>query len=731
MTSSLSRTRLIVSLWSLLVAGPLGWSALAAAEPKPGPAGPPNILFIILDDVGKDQLRTFNPLDPTAPQTPNLDAIAAAGVRFTNVMTMPECSPSRVTFFTGRYPFRTGVTSAILSEDLAGAQVSPYEIATPKVLKTAGYTSAMFGKYHLGGPDNNPDMFRTPSVLGWDYYNGNLQGGPPFIDNTVGGQLPTDSTTYTCGFPMGDQKGGCWFVKQGNKPQFDNNQGQGYTGKQCATLAGIPSLNGHGDFTLTCSPQDACTVPDFTVLNGYYTWAQVINNTSGLHRSTVRQYMSSFQTSAAIDWIGKQSEGGHAKSPWMATVSYDAIHTPYQPPPDELYPPGFVWPPSVPQDCRNSEAVRILSNLMVEAMDKEIGRLLVSTGLARYGASGELIYDPGSTNTMVVVIGDNGTYFSGVKYPYDPFRAKGTPYQTGVSAPLIVAGPQVVAPGRSVDAMVNSVDLFELFGEIAGVNARSVVPSAHVLDSMPMLAYLTNPSQSPVRQLNFTQLGDGLKAPTTQLWPCVLTVGPAFVCTDILFTTQTLCETELGTWFGPTSKNPTPQYPTCCAIKSVLPLPAYGYTQDNFSIVPTHTKAIRNSRYKLVESDVYTCDPPTSKNTVTVNEFYDLSPRPLDPVNPLGLDNGPDDLLKHPFLTPEEQANYQALQNDLEQLLATEVACLGDGNLDKVVNREDFVGVQTNKGKSSVFDFNADGVTDDSDLQVVKDNFGDVCPPPP
>ena len=50
-------------------------------------------------------------------------------------------------------------------------------------------------------------------------------------------------------------------------------------------------------------------------------------------------------------------------------------------------------------------------------------------------------------------------------------------------------------------------------------------------------------------------------------------------------------------------------------------------------------------------------------------------------------------------------------------------------NLDKVVNREDFVGVQTNKGKSSVFDFNADGVTDDSDLQVVEDHFGDVCPP--
>src|SRR5262249_55174700 len=204
------------------------------------------------------------------------------------------------------------------------------------------------------------------------------------------------------------------------------------------------------EFTLTCNPEDQCTVPDFTNpgffngFNGYYVWPQVINDTRGLHINTVREYMPIFQTSAAIDWIGKQS-----KHPWMATVSYDNIHTPYQPPPDELIPPGFVWPPGVTEDCISSEALRILSNLMVEAMDKEIGRLLVSTGLARFGASGELIYDPASTNTMVVIIGDNGTYFSGVKYPYNPLRAKGTPYQTGVSTPLIVAGPQVVAPGRS------------------------------------------------------------------------------------------------------------------------------------------------------------------------------------------------------------------------------------------------------------------------------------------
>src|SRR5215510_1658522 len=156
-----TRTRVITCLTVLVALGTLGFSALAAAEPESAPSPPPNILFIILDDLGEDQLGIFNPLDDTVPQTPNIDAIAAAGVKFTNVTTMPECSPSRTTFFTGRYPFRTGVNAAILDEDLAGAQISPYEMATPRVLKTAGYTSALIGKYHLGGPDNNPDTFRT------------------------------------------------------------------------------------------------------------------------------------------------------------------------------------------------------------------------------------------------------------------------------------------------------------------------------------------------------------------------------------------------------------------------------------------------------------------------------------------------------------------------------------------------------------------------------------------
>src|SRR6185436_1065589 len=131
--------------------------------------------------------------------------------------------------------------------------------------------------------------------------------------------------------------------------------------------------------------------------------------------------------------------------------------------------------------------------LMLYSMDQEIGRLLVGAGLATRSASGQLQYTPAATDTMIVLVGDNWTYLYNVKFPYDQLRAKSTPYQTGVCAPMVVAGPMVRSPGREVTNMVNAVDLFQLFGEIAGLDVHSLVPASHILDCQPVLPYLTNP----------------------------------------------------------------------------------------------------------------------------------------------------------------------------------------------------------------------------------------------
>ncbi|MEY3897215.1 MAG: hypothetical protein RLZZ214_2736 [Verrucomicrobiota bacterium] len=694
---------------------PSAAQSLSVAPATAKPAQRPNILFIIMDDTGIDQLRAFNPKAPTTAPTPVLDTLIKNGVSFSNCWTMPECSPSRSCFFTGRFPLRTGVKAAILSYDLPSSQVSPYETTTPKVLARAGYQSAMVGKFHLAGPDNNPAGSQTPARLGWDYYNGNLQGGPPFIDTTLGGQT-SDTTLYPSGFPFGPARGVCWFQGAQDVIYCDDNKGAGYTGQECVQAGGIPALTASGGFAPTIA--EATIQPVFTNYNGYYVWPRVINSGKSVTASTSREYMTTAQTNDALQWIRSQSKKGRVgpskqRQPWMCTVSYDAIHTPYQAPPTSLYPPGFVWPADVPVGNTTAAQIKIVSDLTLYAMDHEIGRLLVGAGLARRLPNGQLVYKPEATNTMVIVMGDNGTFFSSVNAPYNLLRAKASPYQTGVSTPLIISGPLVRKPGRTVDHMVNAVDLFALFGEIAGQDVRAVVPKSHVLDCEPMLAYLKNPEQQAFRKFNYTELGSTVP-PGVKTWPSIFKIGGAYVGNDFLFNTEQLCVDDGGEWFGPGA--PVVYESSCDVRANVYP---------TLTIQPSEVWAVRNERYKLVKSVRAACD-----SDLNPYEFYDLLPkrRPA-PLNPLGLDNSPDNLLSRPALTPEQKSNYVALKGVLNGILKSQSVCQGDGNLDRVVDEKDMEGVQKFWGQPSVFDFNNDGTTDQLDEDTVTENFGNKCRP--
>jgi arylsulfatase A-like enzyme len=145
-----------------------------------------------------------------------------------------------------------------------------------------------------------------------------------------------------------------------------------------------------------------------------------------------------------VDWIRQQNAEGQS---WMATVSYANDHTPFQQPPRILLSrrySGFRGFSCTDNTRANEAATRILSNQMIEAMNTEIGNLLVKSGLATMNRAGRLQYDPAANNTMVIIIGDNGTFAPGVKVPFDSSRAKGYVYQTGVWVPLIAAGPLIV-----------------------------------------------------------------------------------------------------------------------------------------------------------------------------------------------------------------------------------------------------------------------------------------------
>ena len=112
-------------------------TALHAATAKP------NIVFILADDLGFAEIGANN---ADHYKTPNIDSLAKTGIRFNHFYTAPLCGPSRALILTGRYAFRSGA----VTQDACGSIIregAKAEVMAPTVLKKAGYTSAMIGKW--------------------------------------------------------------------------------------------------------------------------------------------------------------------------------------------------------------------------------------------------------------------------------------------------------------------------------------------------------------------------------------------------------------------------------------------------------------------------------------------------------------------------------------------------------------------------------------------------------
>lgn len=107
----------------------------------------PNVVFILCDDLGYECLNCYG---GTSYKTPNLDNLAASGIRFRNAYATPLCSPSRVELMTGRYGFRTGWLNLIGRGDDALEYFDPDKERTfGHIMKSAGYTTALAGKWQL------------------------------------------------------------------------------------------------------------------------------------------------------------------------------------------------------------------------------------------------------------------------------------------------------------------------------------------------------------------------------------------------------------------------------------------------------------------------------------------------------------------------------------------------------------------------------------------------------
>jgi arylsulfatase A-like enzyme len=141
----------------------LGASASAALAAQPTRDRPPNIIFIFSDNLGYGDLGCYGSII----RTPNIDRLAAEGVRFRHGYTAsPICSPARAAFFTGRYPPRAGLPGLVFSDSTFALPAS--QVLLSQVLKQAGYKTACIGKWHLGHA--KPEYM--PHRRGFDRYYG-------------------------------------------------------------------------------------------------------------------------------------------------------------------------------------------------------------------------------------------------------------------------------------------------------------------------------------------------------------------------------------------------------------------------------------------------------------------------------------------------------------------------------------------------------------------------------
>jgi len=163
-------------------------ATVVRAADKPATAQKPNILFIVGDDLGYADVGFHGCKDIS---TPNLDALAAAGVRFTSgYVTGPYCSPTRAGLMTGRYQTRFGHEF-----NPGGAHGLPRsETTIADRLKAAGYVTGLVGKWHLGSEPS-----QHPQQRGFDEFFGFLGGAHSYFDRAgiLRGHEPIRELDYT------------------------------------------------------------------------------------------------------------------------------------------------------------------------------------------------------------------------------------------------------------------------------------------------------------------------------------------------------------------------------------------------------------------------------------------------------------------------------------------------------------------------------------------------------
>jgi len=395
---------------------------------RPEGIAAPNILFVIMDDIGidtttdmhpgliDDLMAQYGPLGHNHPRvdriadrpasTPTLNTLAQEGIAFTQTWVQAYCSPTRASILTGLYAAKTEVL------DYSDWLSLSHETVAHILRDEMGYSTAIFGKWHVAGLGYYPGLGWYPGMkpkqAGFDRFLGNLTGAP-------------------------------------------NNY-----------------------WTYDYHIQDDATLPF-----QYRTESAPIRSLPGIAATT---YAPVVKVADTINWIEEQ-EGADPDKPWFAWLAFNLSHIAGEaasptfvpnidtldgPTRDEINDCHGVFGTTDIGDC----SAPALNRAMTNSLDTVLGKLLEAVDAI----------DP---STYVIVIGDNGTPMYGPPsmnfidnmYITRFGRGKGTVYESGVRASLAIRGPGIAA-GLVSDASNHGVDLFATILDLAGATVPATVTNS-------------------------------------------------------------------------------------------------------------------------------------------------------------------------------------------------------------------------------------------------------------
>ncbi|MCI6104077.1 MAG: arylsulfatase [Bacteroidales bacterium] len=389
----------------------------------------PNVVVIVADDLGYGDLSCYG---ATSVSTPNVDRLAASGVRFTNAHACASTStPARYSLLTGEYCFRRHGTDIATGD--AGMIIRPEQVTVADIFRQSGYATAAIGKWHLGlgsrtgAQDWNGSLDMTPKDIGFSYH---------YLMAATADRVP------------------CVFIEDGSVVNHDpeapisvsyaaNFPGEPTGAANPELLTKLKSSHGHNQ----------------SIVNGIGRIGYMKGGGRALWRD---EDIADSIATAAIRFIGENRE-----QPFFMYLCTNDVHVPRMP----------------HERFRGKSALGLRGEAIMQ-FDETVGSVV------------QALHDNGLTdNTLIILTSDNGPVLddgyqdqaatlNGSHRPWGPWRGgKYSAFEAGTRVPFIVCWPGTVTGGTTSAALVSQIDLMAAAAALTG----TAIPHGAGIDSQDHL----------------------------------------------------------------------------------------------------------------------------------------------------------------------------------------------------------------------------------------------------